>query len=440
LPWKKKLTYSLILLAGLWGAVELVCWGGLLALRRLKGIEYTPLLVHELDADQRNILEGFLRSPVKSYLMFSPSLGWTVRPGGVGRHGTYRANAAGVRGDRDYARVPPPGAMRIAVFGASAVHASDVPNPVAWEAVLERMDPHLEVMNFAVPGYGPDQAYLRYLQDGAAFRFHVVFFGLGAENIRRTVSVFRPFYEGHTRLPFSKPRFVLRRGRLERIDNPIQSLDGYRELLASTAPELERLGRYDDYFQQSRRALFDFLPSVRLTFVARRQWLNPPFREGALCNRDSEAYRLTAAILDAFHRDALAAGALPVIVFFPERNDLQGITGGWPPAYTPLLEDCRRKGYRTLDLLPGFVRYGKGARPQDVLRSHYSGLGNRIAAQWMLDSLRAARLDTPEGVETARRAEFRKTPSPGDRRATIAERAEAGGAMNSTENHGRRPK
>lgn len=405
MPWKKKLTYSLILLAGLWGAVELVCWGGLLALRQLKGIEYTPLWVHELDPAQRNILEGYLRSPGKSYLMYSPSLGWTVRPGGVGRHGTYRANAAGVRGDRDYARVPPPGTVRIAAFGASIVHASDVPNRATWEALLEQADPRLEVMNFAVPGYGPDQAYLRYLQDRAAFRFHVVFFGLGTENIRRTVNVFRPFYEGHTRLPFSKPRFVLRRGRLERIDNPIQSLAGYQKLLASTGPELERLGRDDDYFQRSRRAPFDFLPSVRLLFVARWQWLTAPFREGELCNRDSEAYRLTAALLDAFHRDALAAGSLPVIVFFPERNDVQGITGGWPPAYTPLLQDCRRKGYRTLDLLTGFARYGKGAPVQDLLRAHYTRQGNRIAAQWILDSLRAARLEAPEGVEAARRAE-----------------------------------
>ena len=49
------------------------------------------------------------------YLTYSAALGWTIKPGGRGE--SYRANAQGIRADREFARVPPPGSLRIAAFG-----------------------------------------------------------------------------------------------------------------------------------------------------------------------------------------------------------------------------------------------------------------------------------------------------------------------------------
>jgi hypothetical protein len=395
----KKLAYSLILLTLFWSAVELVCFGGLVALRRCKRIEYAPSLVHDLSPRHRRILADYLAQP-NGYMAYSRSLGWTVRPGGRGRRGAYRANSQGVRSDHEYASVAPQGVIRIEAFGASVVHASDVPNGATWEDILEETETHLEVMNFAVPGYGPDQAYLRYLQDGRRFRPQIVFIGFSSENIRRTINVFRPFYDGHTGLPLTKPRFILRRGRLRRIDNPIQSLAGYRELLERPQEVLRRLGRYDDYYQASRPLPFDVLPSVRLLFLARQRF-REPIRQGTTYNRASAAYRLTESILEEFHHAVRAAGELPVIVFFCERSDLRGIEEGQPPVYAPLLRDCRDKGYRTIDLRDGFARYGKGTPLRELMPSHYSRLGNRIVARWIEDYLRSNHLMTPAGVAAA---------------------------------------
>jgi hypothetical protein len=408
--YRKRLAFSLILLALLWGAVELVCWGGLVALRRLKGIEYMPAVVHNLSPRHRAILSAFLTQP-GGYMMFSPFLGWTVRPGARGKHGAYRANSEGLRSDREYANVAPPGVVRAEVFGASLVHASDVTNAATWEAILEQADPRLEVMNFAVPGYGPGQAYLRYLQDGRRFRPQIVLIGFSSENIRRTINAFRPFYDGQTGIPLSKPRFILRGGgRLERIDNPIQRLAGYRKLLENPGPELERLGRYDDYFQENRRVSFDALPSVRLAFLFLQRF-HEPIRSGPVYNRNSTAFRLTEAILDEFHRTVREDGAVPILVFFPERNDLRGIAKRQPPVYAPLLQDVRRKGYRTIDLRDGFALYGKSRSVPDLMRRHYTRLGNQITARWIGDCLRASRLTSPAGG--ALRSSDRPAGAPG---------------------------
>jgi hypothetical protein len=51
------------------------------------------------------------------------------------------------------------------------------------------------------------RAYLRYHQEGKRFRPHVVLIGFMSENIRRAVTVYRPFYQPESRAPLAKPRF-----------------------------------------------------------------------------------------------------------------------------------------------------------------------------------------------------------------------------------------
>ena len=74
------------------------------------------------------------------------------------------------------------------------------------------MAPQVELLNYGVPAYGLDQAYLRYLKVGAQYHPNIVFIGYMTENFERDVNVFRPFYgNGYPDWIFSKPRFRLRR-------------------------------------------------------------------------------------------------------------------------------------------------------------------------------------------------------------------------------------
>jgi hypothetical protein len=407
---RKKLVFSLVLLAFLWLLVELACWGGLWALDRYKGIEYTPALVQTLSDKHRGILEAHLGGS-SSYVISDPELGWTIRPGAAKRG--YRANRYGIRADREYELQPPPGVLRLAAFGDSFTHASDVPNGQAWERRLEEMRPGTEALNFGVPGFEPGQALLRYRREGVRFHPHIVLIGFMSENINRVVNTFRPFYFPKSGVPFTKPRFALRGGRLVLIPNPIRSADGYRELLRSPETVLPRLGK-DDYFYQrnSKRNPLDFLPSVRFASIFADQYLHQPTFRGGVYNTSSEAYRVTVAVLDTFYKEAAQNGSLPIIVLFPERREIRNRREGKTVVYKPLLDELHRGGYRVIDLLDGFQRYDPQGEMMQKKFIHYPKSGNRMVARTILDYLEQNRLTDPEQVRAALKKENapRKTP------------------------------
>jgi hypothetical protein len=403
-PAGKKLVFSLVLLGLLWGFVELACFVGLWALSRYKDLDYSPELVRSLSERHRGVLEGYLAGE-PTYLVFSRTLGWTIGP--KHSNATYHANSQGLRADHDYAPAPPAGRVRVAAFGDSFTHSSDVPDGASWEVDMERLEPRVEVMNFGVPGFGLDQAYLRYLQDGVVFRPEVVLIDFMSDNINRVVNVYRPFFFYRSGLPFTKPRFELRGGKLTPVENPISTLEGYRDLLNHPDAKLDEIGQHDFFYQRNnQRSRLDFLPSVRFVHVMREQYAEPILRDGVY-NTRSEPFQVTAGIVDSFYRDAIAHGSVPIVVFFPDKPDIRALREGRGKVYEPLIQHVDRQGYRRIDLLDGFQRYGKDAELNEITHVHYTRRGCQMAAQWLLDYLRANRLTTPEGVATARAADAR---------------------------------
>ena len=399
LPARKKLAFSLILLGFLWLLVELACWVGLWALERYKGIEYTPALVRTLSDKHRGILQAHIGES-GSYVLFDPELGWTIRPNGSKRG--YRTNRYGIRASREYAIEPPPGTLRLAAFGDSFTHASDVPNGETWHFRMEEMKPKVEVLNFGVPGFDPGQALLRYRREGVKFHPHVVLIGFMSENINRMVNTFRPFYFPKSGVPFTKPRFALRGGELVLVPNPIQSFDGYRELLREPAKVLPRIGENDYYYQRSSKPNpMDFLPSVRFASIFSEQYLHQPIRRGGVYNTRSEAYQVTRGVLEEFYKEAAENGSLPIIVLFPERRDIRARQEGKTVVYQPLLDELRGKGYRVIDLMEGFERYDPQGEMMKKKFIHYPKSGNRMVARHILDYLEKNKLTTAEAVRAS---------------------------------------
>ncbi|HVG06687.1 MAG TPA: SGNH/GDSL hydrolase family protein [Thermoanaerobaculia bacterium] len=403
LPARKKLVFSLILLGFVWILVELACWVGLWALDRYKGIEYTPALVRTLSDKHRGILQAHIGES-GSYVLFDPELGWTIRPNGSKRG--YRTNRYAIRASREYAIEPPPGTLRLAAFGDSFTHASDVPNGETWHFRMEEMGPQmgkqLEVLNFGVPGFDPGQALLRYRREGVKFHPHIVLIGFMSENINRMVNTFRPFYFPKSGVPFTKPRFALRGGELVLIPNPIQSFDGYRELLRDAEHVLPRIGENDYYYQRSSKPNpLDFLPSVRFGSIFSDQYLDQPIRRGGVYNTRSEAYQVTRSVLEEFYKEVAQNGSLPIIVIFPERRDIRARQEGKTIVYQPLLDELRGKGYRVIDLMEGFERYDPQGEMMKKKFIHYPKSGNRMVARHILDYLEKNRLTTAEGARAA---------------------------------------
>jgi len=224
-----------------------------------------------------------------------------------------------------------------------------------------------------------------------------------SENINRMVNTFRPFYFTRSGLPFSKPRFAVVRGRLELIENPIKSIEEYRELLSDPGRWLPRLGEHDYYYRRNnRRSRCDFLPSVRFARIVEDQYFHQPiFAADGRYNTRSEAYQVTLRVLDQFYREALANGSLPILVLFPQRRDVRLRHRREAVSYQPLLDELRRRGYRVIDLADGFERYDPQAEMAKKNFLHYPKVGNQMAARWIHDVMSRQGLTRPGGVRKA---------------------------------------
>ena len=378
------------------GLVEITAQVGLWALHATGRIEAPRSDELALTQEQKDLLANWIVTGGR-YVGYSAELGWTIRP--RGESGIYRANDMGVRADREYPERPPIGRARIATFGDSFTHGAEVELEATWQRRLEELSPTLEVINFGVDAYGLDQAYLRYIHDGRRVAASIVLIGFMSENINRQVSVFRPFYEPRTGMPFSKPRFELKRGDLQLLPNPLTEIGDYEELLAEPTKKLQALGAHDYFYRaQTDPPALVGLASVRLVQevlrrLSGRTRLSPGFEHGAY-DPSSEAYRVTERVLDRFYREVEASGSLPIVVVFPNRADLVRQSAGKPRSYEPLLEHLDGAGYRWIDLLEPLTALS----PSTLFTEggHYTPAGHRVVAGSVLEYLDSRELATPD--------------------------------------------
>ena len=371
-------------------SLESVSLLSLWVLGRAKGIVYQPVLKDSLSEENRVTIRKFLDSR-DNYFTQSPVLGWTIKPGGSS--GLYKANAQGLRAAQDYKIPPPPGMIRISAFGDSFTHGDEVGINETWEEQLKRLDARLEVLNFGVSGYGLDQAFLKYGQDGISFQPALVLIGFFSEDIDRAVSVFYPL-QGATRFPLAKPRFIIRDSHLILLKNPLPGRIDYESFLKNEASVLPKLGTHDyDYQIKYGRGPFDFLASVRLFKIAAyvfriRQAKNHISDWSGTYNPDSEAFQLTVRTFDKFHESVLANGSLPLILLFPDRYDLARYRARGIKRYAPLADFLRQRGYAYIDLFDAFDKYGKTHAVSELCGAHYTPLGNEIVAKSIFDYLK----------------------------------------------------
>lgn len=318
---------------------------------------------------------------------FDAELGWVDLPQSA-EVTPRQFNALAARGPRDYATARPAGTLRVVSFGDSFTHGAEVPWEASWQAQLELLEPTWEAPNFGVNGYGTDQALLRFRRVGA-LDADVVCIGLMLDNIGRNVNRYKPCFATLHGSPAAKPRFVLVNGALELVPMgfPTESelldaiLDGsvarrLREHEYWADPELP------DWLWRSTALRLGVLASERGRRNHRALWLDA----------QGEPLQLTLAILERFHREALASGAraAPVLVW-PSRPDLTGaLARGDRYWQAPLVEALETRGIPCIDLS---LALGNAANsdPRAVAplfqNMHLSRAGNAVVARelqrWM---------------------------------------------------------
>lgn len=359
--------------------VELLSAATLYFLREADDADHFP--VTTLSKRHVRIIHDFLERE-EPYTTLDPQLGWTIRKNG--RFGDHTANSLGIRSSREYSFQPPEAVVRVAAFGDSFTHGSEVANDQAWTALMEETGHDLEVLNFGVGAYGTDQAYLRYRELGKKFDPDVVFIGFMTENIFRNVNTFRPFYNRETGFPLAKPRFRTQDGKLQLIPPMLTRADHYRALLDRPEEILNQLGQHDYYYQRRHGSgMLEWSPTAR-AFKSLVAALDETSRYDIIVdgmyNENSEAFKVTKLSLKAFYDEVIEEGAIPVVIVFPDREALRGYQDRRKSYYAPLLEYFGHAGMAYVDLMHALAPH----RIDDVIGYHYTPLGNALVAKRLL--------------------------------------------------------
>ena len=326
-----------------------------------------PLLPLDVAAPVRGITRAELD---RAYLAFDPNLGWTVGASRRSADGRYRSTAAAARDDGGAPGAETTHAAWAVAFGDSFTHGDDVPGDATWEHALFARTGR-PVVNFGVPGYGVDQALLRYRDIGPAWRSSVVFIGFMADNIGRHVNRYRPFLWPADRMFFVKPRFELDGDRLTLIPSPFHADDEY--LAPGLEARLRAVGEHDAWYRPAwySHSSWDSFRTARVfrTVLELRGARGPRWRE---LYADPRAVALTRRILLDFAAAVRQAGSAPVVLFFPDQTVCADARAGRAALAQPLLASLAHSGVEVVDLTAVVTAAAGHGTPETNFRPHYS--------------------------------------------------------------------
>jgi len=339
---------------------------------------FTSPVRFKLSQAQQEDLQSFIRA--RNFLQFDHVTGWLIWSS------TYAHT------EHNYDRVPKKGILRIAASGDSFTFCDGRQIKDCWVELLRHQN-KVESLNFGVSRYGMDQAYLRYKEYGRSFKPNVVLIAFQPENTLRHVNVFRPFYTLQDSPPFTKPRFILKAGRLTLLENPFKRVEDYNALLTKESETLRILGQHDFYYRLF--AWHDnrlFPPSLKffehLYMTVRAKALKRTIVTPKRFIKSSEAFQITTQILDHFYDDVIKDGGRPIVVFLPRKDDILSFVKYKESTYQPFMDHLKENGKDFIDTMNGFEQELTLGFMQDYFQGgHYTSKGNRIVARTVLERL-----------------------------------------------------
>jgi lysophospholipase L1-like esterase len=296
---------------------------------------------------------------------YSPVYGWTPRPSFrytlAGSETTI--NRLGYRG-REVAGARTPGRARIVMLGDSITFGYGVRDGETFSAVMETLDPRLEVVNLGVQGYGTDQELLKLEREGFAYAPDVVVLNVCLANDLLDNASSRSIYDG----VYPKPYFRLEDGRLVEVAGHV-GLSPLRRLALLLS---------------QRSALFNALLDLTRVDRARYQRELAGRAEGEPAE---PAFTVTFALVRRMDAVTRARGAGFVALLYPSLRDFIRPSR----RATRFLEAPELRGVKVIDLLPRFQVAGFTADtfPRYSLDGnlHLTAEGHRLAARLILEVL-----------------------------------------------------
>ncbi len=321
-----------------------------------------------------------------------PILGWPF-PDEVG---SKTIDATGARPSPAFPDTTPE-TSQISLYGDSFTQSRNSDED-AWGNVLAVLSGR-RVANYGMGGYGTDQAYLRFKNNGRD-RSRIVVLSHVAEDILRNLTRNRDLIIYEMWYAY-KPRFVLGPdGLLQLIPLPTLSEPEHLRLEGVESPQLQL--DYESFYPGGPagatalrfpftwsilRNLGDFRMRAKL---ARR----PYYAEFYEPTHPLRSLQITREICRAFAADAKARGQRPLVMLFPNREDLQRYRRSREWCYGPLVAELEAAGIELLEF--GTVLAERaGARSLDEV---YDGTGHfsRESDRWLAESVLAKLQTFPE--------------------------------------------
>jgi len=311
---------SLAIVALLFSIIEMTLRANSLSLQEndvLWGTKLRPLNWSKVAQHHQELIQHPLGD--LSYLVHDDFLGWTVGSNREKANTLYSTDSNGIRiprADTGFAKAREK--IRIALLGDSYTFGQEVAYEETWGYLLEKsLGPEFQVLNFGVPGYGVDQAFLRFEKDVRRWKPRIVIYGINSGAAKRAMVVYTFLSRSDWNYPFSKPRFLVRNGELKKTNAPALSPEAiFSKASISELPFLEYDVGYTESDWQYKPYSFSFLARL---FVSRYPSWSPPNLDVS----DDAVIAVNASILKAFRQSAAEAGTLPIVAYLPGPSELE---------------------------------------------------------------------------------------------------------------------
>ena len=265
---------------------------------------------------------------------YDETLGWVGIPNFYEKDyyapDTYvRINSRGFRANEEYTDQVPPGKLRIICSGDSFTFGNGVDNDHTWCQFLGSIDNRIQPVNLGESGYGIDQMYLRYRQDGSMLEHDVHVFALITEDFRRMQATAPGGY--------GKPVLKLRNGQLVAGNTPVPKPSRFLPWVASTLSTLRQL-----------------------KFVAALAWLAErvaPVRDSGFSNGPTaEQRQILDKLLDDLQAIEKQKNSVLVLLYLPYWTSDVDSRGPGPAWRTWVRGECGKRGIALIDLIDDFQK------------------------------------------------------------------------------------
>ena len=377
---RARMLFAAIATVGLFMIAELVTLASAVFLQSKYKMYAVPVVQH---SERIKSYDDYLRHR-------DPVLGWPF-PAEFG-DGFY--DSSGARHSpafRDPAKFP----NRVAIFGDSYAAGSEVDDDHAWGNQLALMLGS-RVGIFGVPGYGTDQAYLRFLSMPKDSSRIVILTHLSEDisrNLTRNWDLFT--HMGHYGL---KPRFV-RNGNGGLVHVPLPNLTE-PEYLRSVGIESPFLSIEHENFQPGgpagvTRLSFPFsvafmqnLGSFQMRSLFARR---PDYAEFYTKGHPLEGLEITAQILVSFQEEARKKGQWPLVVLLATRQDFNYVRKNGTWTYANLITELDRLQVNYLDFGPLLQKHIGDREVRSFFKplGHYNEEVSKILADTVYETFRS---------------------------------------------------